>query len=291
MALSLEKALTKIISDFETQGSSVYRPQKLRKLFESRRAEWGLAGSVTFKRFIGFLEEKEKIRIQKLESDDYKPRTIYLWGSPSLYQIALSLGKQAYLSHGTAVHLHGLTDLLPKIIYVNDEQSPKGRGLGSSLSQDRLDMAFSRKPRKSKYIFKWERNRATLISGKHTNQLEVTSIAGPLGELVPVTKLERTLIDIVVRPAYAGGVPQVFDAYQGAVNRISVDVLIATLKKLEYVYPYHQAIGFLMERAGFPEKHWQRLQKPGLDFDFYLQHGMEDPDYDDRWQLFYPKGL
>lgn len=46
-----------------------------------------------------------------------------------------------------------------------------------------------------------------------------------------------------------------------------------------------------MERTGFPENHWQRLQKLGLDFDFYLQHGMEDPEYDDRWQLFYPKGL
>lgn len=290
MASSLEIARPRILGFFDDQGSAVYRPRELRLLFEKERDKWGLVPSVTHKRFLEFLETNGTFRILKLESDDYKAQTRFLWGMPSPFQIALSLGKHAYLSHGTAVFLHGLTDLIPKTIYVNDEQSPKGRATGS-LSQDRLDMAFSRHQRKSKYIFKWDKSRATLISGKHTGQLEVTPIPGPGSDALPATKLERTLIDIVVRPAYAGGVSQVLEAYRGAIDRISVNVLIATLKKLGYVYPYHQSVGFLMERAGFPEKRWRRLQKLGLDFDFYLQHGIKEPEYDDRWRLFYPKGL
>jgi len=290
MASSLETCLPNISGFFDSRGATVYRPRELRVLFERERDEWGLVPSVTHKRFLEFLEANGKLQILKLESDDYKAQTRYLWGTPSPYQVALSLGKNAYLSHGTAVLLHGLTDLLPKTIYVNDEQSPKGEGKGT-LSQDRLDMAFSRQQRRSKYIFKWENHRATLISGKHTGHLEVASIPGTVGEELLVTKLERTLIDIVVRPAYAGGVNQVLEAYRGARDRVSVNVLIATLKKLKYAYPYHQSIGFLMERAGFPEKRLQRLQEFGLEFDFYLQHGIKEAEYSERWRLFFPKGL
>lgn len=89
---------------------------------------------------------------------------------------------------------------------------------------------------------------------------------------LPVTGIERTLIDITVRPAYAGGVFQVFEAFKTAKDRVSVNVLIATLKKMKYVYPYHQAIGFYLEKAGYAEKLWSKLLAMGTDYNFYLAH-------------------
>jgi len=55
-----------------------------------------------------------------------------------------------------------------------------------------------------------------MIAGKNTNRLGVEEIAGPASETIPVTNLERTLIDIVVRPAYAGGTSQLLKAYRTA---------------------------------------------------------------------------
>jgi predicted transcriptional regulator of viral defense system len=113
----------------------------------------------------------------------------------------------------------------------------------------------------------------------------------PQEELVDTTKLERTLIDIVVRPVYAGGPHEVVRAYETAASRISMNTLIATLKKLDYVYPYHQAIGFLLQKVGVPETQLAKLEALGLEWDFYLAHQISDPLYDSRWRLFYPQSL
>ena len=185
--------------------------------------------------------------------------------------------------------LLGLTDQLPKRIHVNREQSPKGSP--GNITQEGIDGAFSRLQRRSGYVFKYKDWQYVLISGKNTERLEVVSMEGPAREALEVTNLERTLIDIVVRPAYAGGIYQVLEAYESAKERVSVNTLVATLKKLRYVYPYHQAIGFYMQRAGYEPDRCNRLLRLGLEFDFYLAHDIREKAYDPQWRLYFPKGF
>lgn len=68
--------------------------------------------------------------------------------------------------------------------------------------------------------------------------------------------------------------------------------LVSMLEKLNYIYPYHQAIGFYLDKAGYYEDSALKLlQKFGLKYDFYLAHQIDDVDYSKEWRLYFPKGL
>jgi len=230
------------------------------------------------------------LQIVILESEHFRNARRFVWGEVRPYELALSLGKRAYFSHSTAMFLRALTDQIPKTIYVNEEQTPKNFG-GSQLTQPGIDRAFAGKQRTSRAIYLWNDIRVLLVSGKWTERLETGQVTAPDGTIADATKIERTLIDIAVRPDYAGGPQQVLAAYAMARERVSVSVIIATLKKLNYAYPYHQVIGFYMTRAGFSEKQTEPLKRLGSHFDFYLTYGIKERDYDSEWGLFFPKGF
>ena len=180
---------------------------------------------------------------------------------------------------------------MPKIINVNAEQKEKPR-YSSHLEQGRIDFAFRKPTRLTTNVVEYEGYQIRLLNGVHTGNLGVVELPGPEGEPLRITELERTLIDIAVRPEYSGGVFEVLQAYRRAGGQVSINRLAALLKSIDYVYPYHQAIGFYLEMAGtYKKSQIALLRKFEVTHDFYLMHQIKEPEYSSQWRLFYPKGL
>jgi hypothetical protein len=76
-----------------------------------------------------------------------------------------------------------------------------------------------------------------------------------------------------------------------AKNQISANKLMALLRKLDYTYPYHQSIGFCLNRAGYPEADQLLARREPFEFDFYLSHSLKDPAFDPEWRVFFPQNL
>jgi|HubBroStandDraft_6_1064221.scaffolds.fasta_scaffold03484_9 predicted transcriptional regulator of viral defense system len=282
-------AMSLLARKLDASRRTLFSPSELTAVFAEIRREWLLPKIFTDVEFLDLaLETKTLMKVQVTST--YPLHTArYHRGKFSAYQLALSLRPRSYLSHGTAAFLHGLTHHQPDLIYVNKEQSEKNNS--GSLTQPNLDRAFSGKQRLSKFVVTYADTKVMLLNGKDTNRLGVKQITGAEGETIDLTDVERTLIDIAVRPGYAGGVTTVLQSYRSAINKISIQKIAEMLEEIDHLYPYHQAIGFFLERAGQNPESLSALRDLGLKYDFFLAHGMKKTKFDSRWRIHYPNDL
>jgi len=215
----------------------------------------------------------------------------FTYGEVPSLEILQSVDRRAYFCHYTAIHIHGLTTQIPKTVYLNVEQP--GSGGTAELTQEGIDRAFRGKCRVSSNEIEFRGQRVFKLNGRNTGELGVVQFSpDDDGSPLRITNIERTLIDATVRPVYAGGVAQVADAFRAAAGRLSVNRIAAYLRKLRFTYPYHQSIGFCLERAGtYKASQIELLREFPMEFDFYLTYQMRDPDYNKRWRLYVPKGF
>ena len=220
----------------------------------------------------------------------YRTETRYALGLVSDLELVQSLDKDGYFSHFTALHLNDLTEQIPKTIYFNVEQDASSSG--GDLTQAGIDRAFKLKPRVSSNVIEYNQVRIHRLSGGNTGQLGVIeSEHDHSTSPIRITNIERTLIDAAVRPIYAGGIAVVAKAFEMAADRASVKRIVDYLKKLGYTYPYHQALGFYLQRAGYDDSQLSLLREFPMEFDFYLSHGIKSHEYNKEWRLFIPKGF
>ena len=275
----------------------VYTAGELAQFLDLHRIELSIPGSLTLRRFTEALEGAgvlHQVRIEPANrrgtGESYKPFSRYVWPDATARQVAISLRSNSFFSHATAAHLHGLLTAPPDAIYLNKEQSEKSRPT-AQLTQPAIDMAFSNEARASKYIYVYQRQRLVLISGKHTANYGIEDRKDETGFSIRLTDLERTLVDIAVRPIYAGGVEAILEVYRKARNDLSVAKIASTLAALDYVYPYHQAIGFYLSRAGIPESKLAPLRSLEIKFNFYLCNRLSQPVLNEQWRVYVPGNL
>lgn len=284
----LKIAKSDITQVFAQADQRVFSRADVERILADNRQFWRLAQATTVNKFLEFLLQYTDLQEARFE---FPKRTElrYAWGEVPTYEVVQALREAGYFTHYTAIHLHDLTDQLPKTICLNFEQ--KLQGGGGQLSQASIDRAFKAKCRVSNRVAIYRDRNIVLLNGMNTGRLGVVKLETSEHSELCVTSIERTLIDATVRPVYSGGVFEVARAFERAKGRFSVNKLVATLRKLNYTYPYHQAIGFYLERAGYKSSQVGLLRQFDRDFDFYLTHQMRQTDYSREWRLFIPKGF
>lgn len=277
-----------VIKVFDSQNKNIFTYSEISDMLTKNRDFWRFTADFSAKKFIDTLETVNLLNETSFQFPSFK-KNLYIWKSTSDYSILLSIRPDSYFSHYSAMYLHNLTEQIPKVYYLNTEQSPKLRIRNNAiLTQDKVDMAFSRPQRLTNNISKFNDSKVCLLNGKNHNKLGVTSIKID-DQDIPVTDIDRTLIDITVRPEYSGGIRQVFQAFKAAKGRTSINKIQAYLKKMDYVYPYHQALGFYLSRSGnYTDEQLSILKQKPFEIEFYLGHKLSNLKLDPYWRIYYP---
>jgi len=293
----------KICESFDGAGFTIWERQSVREFIENNRHEWKLdeeadeeapdgiriAVSASSTQILNALVRETPLEATKL-AFPYRAVTRFVWGDAPTFSIIQSVDQKGYFSHYTAMQIHNLTDQIPKAAYFNVEQPATGGG--GSLTQGGIDRAFKGNCRVTSNVVEFRGLKIHKTNGQNTDRLGVTQVTMDDGSDICVTDIERTLIDIAVRPIYAGGIAEVANAYRAAAERVSGNRLATYLKSLNYTYPYHQSIGFYMEKAGnYSDSQLKRLEAIPREFDFYINYKIKNPILNENWRLYVPKGF
>lgn len=296
MATRLQIAKPDIVKALDA-GPSVLRKADLAHLFNDNREFWRLAQGTSLQRFIDFLIEKTNLKRVRLP---FPQREVvgYTWGHVPLLETLLGLVSNSHYSHYTAMRIHGLTEQIPKTIYLSQERSDDMLQRELALyDQENIDLAFSRAPRVSKNEIEIleEGCRVVMLKSRYHSGLgvvtEPVNYGGSASLLLRYTDLERTMIDIVTRPFYAGGLFEVANAFERARGSLSVNKMSAMLAKMDFGYPYHQAVGYYLERSGYKESLVDIFRRLPMERDFYISYGIGKKAYVSQWRLYVPEGF
>ncbi len=287
----MSKNTDNILGCLESEDSNFYKISELRKTHNLCINNKYIYQNTTFKTFEAFLKEQGVFKKKVTLDFSAKKYTRYFLSEPNIYELALSINSEVFLSHYTAVHLHNLTNNIPKTIFVNLEKSKPLKSTPKKvLEQKEIDKAMYLPPRISSNLVVYGIYTVNLLSSKYSNALGIIS-KEINGQKLRLTNIERTLIDITVSPHYCGGTYEVLNVYKKAKGKFSPEKLRDMLQKLDYIYPFHQCIGFFMDKAGYPEKDLKLFEGMGIQYKFFVQRELraDERKFDERWRLFYPE--
>jgi predicted transcriptional regulator of viral defense system len=240
------------------------------------------------RKLIKRLSENKIIDSINMSDQEKKEYPVYgiQYKKPDIFDYAAARSRASYFSYYTALFIHNLTLQIPKHIYLTFERD-RCAATQNTISQKAIDQAFSKPPRQTNNSRSCEGYMIHQVIGQGHQQLGII----PYRENLAVTDIERTLIDIVTRPFYAGGVTQVIEAFKNAKEKIDIKKLLSYYQKMNFIYPYHQAIGFYLEKAGYEEKAFGQFAEMEQKFKFYLSYNIRFKEFSPNWNLYYPKGL
>jgi predicted transcriptional regulator of viral defense system len=200
-----------------------------------------------------------------------------------IFDIASTASRYSFFSYQTALQIYGLIKPLSENIFLTKERKPQANVPNNDLTQELIDYSFNSEPRSTSNKQKYKKFTINIIVGQSQNEIGIVKYNNHI-----VSDLERTLIDCVVRPFYAGGYEVILKAFKAAKGTLDVEKLYEYYSKMKFIYPYYQSIGFYLEQSGYNKSQFKPFLNYEQEFDFYLDYNIEEKSYNKKWRVYFP---
>jgi len=299
--INRDTVIRDFFKDSNFNGICVFDEQSIYDFLDNNRTDMRTK-SFSLNKFIAYLIEKEFISLFEFENN-INEKKIYISkyfndkdDYAKILEVSTLLIPKAYISFLSSMYHYNLTDQLPKKLYLSVER--KSHAPHNELEQNTINKALCKEGRLPSIVLNILGYEIYLIHSKEANRVGIKNIQ-LFDKDYRITTIERTLVDIVVRSEISGGTQEVIQVYKKAFELykkdISINKIIFILKKLNYIYPYHQVVGYLLFKSGFGNT--DKLKKE-FEFknDFFLTRGevntnLDELDYDEEFRLYIPRNL
>ncbi len=245
------------------------------------------------------LLENGVVNACKLTAKDGKTVTLYCshkLDKLNPYVIAQAMFPKEYFCNLTSIYYHSLTNQVPKAIYICYEKKPAKRKRVNTVNNNELRRAFIKPHRHTNHMYTLNDYKVIVVERRARISGSGVVESQPPDTLLPntsrVTCIERALIDAVVSPQYNGGIVSVYTYFRNARGMLNMARLINIYRQLDFVYPYSQSIGFLLDRAGMSKHASVIYKKFPPEHSFFVDHNAKTSwVYNEKWKLYYPVGL
>lgn len=203
--------------------------------------------------------------IHSIKRDLYVLDSLLIGGQPvHEYEIATHLVSPSSISHFSAFHSHKLTDQLPQIVFVT---TPTGTSL-PRLGKEQF------------FTYKGVRYHFIQVKKEHFFGIENVWIGDAR---IPITDLERTLLDGLMKPKFCGGFQEVLSAFSSA-SSFKIETLYKYVLQLDISTA--KRLGWVLEHIGFEDDELKSLLEiPFKGFIKLDPSGENRGPYNKKWQI------
>lgn len=219
--------------------------------------------------------------------------------NPFPYELIGAFGENIYACYFTALYFNELSKQVPETFYLAIPKKAKNRKSASDykgLDFEVVRDVFIKKPKELAVSFRLKDAQYVFVERDVIHSIGVVKqeiIQDDRRIAFAVTDIARTLIDCAIAPHRSGGINAVIEAFRLAGGRLDIGKLYYYYSSQQFIYPYWQRIGYLLEKSGFRElaNKWELLFNMEKQRFFLMHEYRSSWKFDERWKLYHPHGL
>lgn len=255
--------------------------EQLKEILEQLKDKSLVSSSLSYNSFL--LKLIDKGLIQKSITIRGHIKTRYTFSQDfNIYDFCNSLEKNSFFSMSTALNIQGLSDFREEYIFVSKERSTKIEQGNVTLTQENIDNAFSKNPRRTNAYDKIDNHVVVLLEANKTDTFEVIEYNG-----YRVSSVNRAFVEMITNVQYLQSSETIIEVFTKIKEKLNLDTIYTIIEKFDFIYPYFQLAGFYLEQIGFLKAELVKFYDKKSKLNFYTQKNKNHYEFDEYWKVYY----
>lgn len=200
----------------------------------------------------------------------------------NIYDFAYSLENKSFFPMFTSLNIQGLSNYRNNFVFISRERKERNNFISRSLTQDAIDKAFTRNPRRTKAHDVINGYNLVLLESNNTEGIGIINYNG-----YRVSSINRAFIEIISNIHYFISPNNVINEFKIIKNKLDIDEILKIIEKFDFVYPYYQLAGYYLEEIGFTKNELFKFYSKKSDLIFYTVKNKEKYEFNEYWNIKY----